>query len=60
MTACNVEFLAGWAVGAGDFVYPDGIAFPLLGDSAASRFVMIEVHYDNTNFHQGTPFVLPS
>ncbi|EFN89747.1 Dopamine beta-hydroxylase [Harpegnathos saltator] len=47
------KVLAAWAMGADAFVYPEeaGLA---IGGADFNQYVMLEVHYNNPELHQGT------
>uniref|UniRef100_A0A914X1Y0 DOMON domain-containing protein n=1 Tax=Plectus sambesii TaxID=2011161 RepID=A0A914X1Y0_9BILA len=51
MQKCT-DYLAVWAVGGEDFVYPSNMGAPMFGDSK-QRFVLIEMHYDNPDLTPG-------
>ncbi|KAL5500620.1 hypothetical protein EMCRGX_G012211 [Ephydatia muelleri] len=41
-----------WAVGGNDFIYPNGIAFPI-GGRSDEQYVVIELHYNNPSMTSG-------
>lgn len=49
---CRQQVLAGWAVGGQGTIYPENIGFPLYND-AKDMYVMMEMHYDNSQFKKG-------
>ncbi len=53
VNSCRRESLLGaWAVGGTDFIYPEGVAFPIGGPGNPS-YVVLEIHYDNPNLDSG-------
>ncbi|XP_054721644.1 dopamine beta-hydroxylase-like [Uloborus diversus] len=51
LEACK-RVLAAWAMGALPFTYPEEAGLPI-GGSDFSRYVMLEVHYNNPEIRQG-------
>uniref|UniRef100_A0A914WP50 DOMON domain-containing protein n=1 Tax=Plectus sambesii TaxID=2011161 RepID=A0A914WP50_9BILA len=49
MEQCD-NVMAGWAVGGEEFVYPEDLGAPIFGGD--ERFVMLEMHYDNSQLHK--------
>jgi len=41
--------LAGWAVGASDFYFPEHVGYPIQG----KMYMLLEIHYDNPNLVEG-------
>uniref|UniRef100_A0A914W9W3 DOMON domain-containing protein n=1 Tax=Plectus sambesii TaxID=2011161 RepID=A0A914W9W3_9BILA len=50
MKQCS-DYLAVWAVGGEDFVYPSNMGAPFFEDK--QRFVLLEMHYDNADLTPG-------
>lgn len=46
MYECTSKYLAGWAVGGTNHIYPAGVGFPMF-TTGSDKYVMLEIHYDN-------------
>ncbi|XP_035687497.1 uncharacterized protein LOC118423447 [Branchiostoma floridae] len=46
------SMVAAWAIGGGDFIYPEHVGYPI-GDDEDSGYVLLEVHYDNPQLASG-------
>ncbi|CAH1233415.1 MOXD1 [Branchiostoma lanceolatum] len=46
------SIVASWAIGGGDFTYPEHVGYPI-GDEEDSGYVLMEVHYDNPQMASG-------
>ncbi|XP_066292189.1 DBH-like monooxygenase protein 1 homolog [Branchiostoma lanceolatum] len=46
------SIVAAWAIGAEEFVYPEHVGLPI-GDEDDSRYVLVEMHYDNPQLTSG-------
>eukprot|EP00731_Ephydatia_muelleri_P011383 Em0006g277a len=44
--------ITAWAVGGNDFIYPNGIAFPI-GGRSDEQYVAMEMHYNNPSLTSG-------
>ncbi|KAL5460037.1 hypothetical protein EMCRGX_G033450 [Ephydatia muelleri] len=44
--------ITAWAVGGNDFIYPNGIAFPI-GGRSDEQYVVMEMHYNNPSLTSG-------
>ena len=62
ISACDqISVVMGWAVGGGEFYFPEDVGFPIGGNGPT--YLMIQVHYHNPNgmtFNDSAGFVLTS
>ena len=50
MKECS-DIQLGWAVGGGDFIYPEDMGAPFF--ETEMKYALIEMHYDNSDLHKG-------
>ena len=62
VSACDQKgVIAGWAVGGGEFVFPESVGYPLGDDGTGSTYMMLQVHYhnpDHLTFNDSAGFTL--
>lgn len=46
ITGCRKAIMYAWAIGAGNFSFPEHVGFAL-GETDSPKFLMLETHYDN-------------